>query len=105
MNSNLDKLLQRALAQLTLNSHIHGRERKSDPDMELPKKNVNMRILKVKPARDEANKINSHCMIKCYLSCFFFFAARPATELQSAMQEKLCECEVVKEANAKKDAI
>ena len=35
----------------------------------------------------------------------FFFAARPATELPSAMQEKRCKCEAVKEANAKKDVI
>ena len=57
-----------------------------------------MKILKFKPAINEADEPNND-----FLSIvFFFFAARPATELQSAMQEKLCEYEIVKRSHVKK---
>ena len=50
-----------------------------------------MKILKFKPAINEADETNTDFLI---VTVFFFFAARPATELQSAMQEKLCECKL-----------
>ena len=57
-----------------------------------------MKILKFKPAINEADEPNND-----FLSIvFFFFAARPATELQSAVQEKLCEYEIVKRSYVKK---
>ena len=57
-----------------------------------------MKSLKFKPAINEADEPNND-----FLSIvFFFFAARPATELQSAMQEKLCEYEIVKRSHVKK---
>ena len=55
-----------------------------------------MKILKLKPAINEADEPNND-----FLSIVFFFA-RPATELQSAMQEKLCEYEIVKRSHVKK---
>ena len=61
-----------------------------------------MKILKFKPAINEADETNKDFL---NVIVFFFFAARPATEVQSAMQEKLCEYEIVKEANVKKDDI
>ena len=57
-----------------------------------------MKSLKFKPAINEADEPNNDFLsIVC-----FFFAARPATELQSAMQEKLCEYEIVKRSHVKK---
>ena len=57
-----------------------------------------MKSLKFKPAINEADEPNND-----FLSIvFFFLAARPATELQSAMQEKLCEYEIVKRSHVKK---
>ena len=52
-----------------------------------------MKILKFKPAINEADETNND-FLNVTVFFFFFFAARPATELQSAMQEKLCECKL-----------
>ena len=58
-----------------------------------------MKILKFKPAINEADEPNNDFL--SIVVVFFFFAARPATELQSAMQEKLCEYEIVKRSHVK----
>ena len=49
-----------------------------------------MKILKFKTATNKADETNND-FLNVNVFFFFFFAARPATELQSAMQEKLCE--------------
>ena len=58
-----------------------------------------MKSLKFKPAINEADEPNNDFLSIVF---FFFLAARPATELQSAMQEKLCEYEIVKGSHVKK---
>ena len=48
-----------------------------------------MKILKFKTATNKADETNNDFLnVNVF---FFFFSARPAAELQSAMQEKLCE--------------
>ena len=47
-----------------------------------------MKNLKFKTATNKADETNNDFL---NVNVFFFLAARPATELQSAMQEKLCE--------------
>ena len=60
-----------------------------------------MKILKFKPAINEDDEPNND-FLSIVVVFLFFFAARPATELQSAMQEKLCEYEIVKRSHVRK---